>query len=239
MIFFMTSYGSRKGQTKKPWCKPAVLVLLSLPAVLAACSLFRTVPAFVTQPGGGNNQCGAFSTAYYQWLRAGKTYSGDIQADNAEVDAIYSGIQFGSAFADALKPYGIPVTYSDPLKIMKFLGSGNTGAAGIMHRKPGDALIDSLYALLSRLETEDFNAACKEDRLIPELDAAHPYAIVLCKSKKGSSLHYMLFQRLESGGLVYYDPYTGAPAPANYAMMNGSAGLDSAWVSSGCGILLP
>jgi hypothetical protein len=124
---------------------------------------------------------------------------------------------------------------------MKFLGGGNTGGAGAgtIYRKPGNALLDSLYELLGRVEPDDFGAARKEDAVLPELDAEYSYAIVLCGSRNGRSLHYMLFQRLKSGGLVYYDPYRGAPVAASYAMMSGAEAIDDLWISSGCGILLP
>ncbi|MDR1177390.1 MAG: hypothetical protein LBK64_01045, partial [Spirochaetaceae bacterium] len=139
-------------KTKKSrLCAAALTVFLCI-------TVSRCVPgrkrAFVTQPGGGNRQCGAFSTAYYQWLKAGKTLSADPREDKAAVDAIYNEIQFGGGFAGALEPYNIPLDYSDPLKIMKYLGSGAAGSAdaGIMCRRPGDPLFDSLYALLGRME---------------------------------------------------------------------------------------
>jgi hypothetical protein len=107
-----------------------------------------------------------------------------------------------------------------------------------MYRRPGDPLFDSLYTLLGRMEAADFEEARKEDSGLPRLDAAHPFAIVICRSKN-RGLHYMLFQRLESGTLVYYDPYKGAPRAASYAIMTGEKAIDPVWVSSGCGILLP
>jgi hypothetical protein len=227
------------GAKKSPG-KPGILFCAALLAFLTSgTGCLLTTRGFITQPGGGNNQCGAFSAAYYQWLKAGKTQSGDKGVDKAEVDAIYDEIQFGSAFARALGPYGIPLDYSDPLKIMKFLGAGNTGAAGTLYRKPGDPLLDSLYTLIGSIEPDDFNAARKEDAALPELDAEHPYAIVLCKTQNNRSLHYMLFARQESGGLVYYDPYAGAPATASHAMMIGQTPINKTWISSGSGILLP
>jgi len=185
---------------------------------------------FVTQTSDPSDfRCGAFSIAYYQWLKAGKTYSSNEAADYAVVDAIYYQIKFGNLY-NAVAVTGMGTHNmsgaSSPLNMLHYIvnQSLNTGAEFFID--DSNPAMNDIYNAIRTNDGEllaSYSSKLKTGG-IPTLRIGQ-YAIVvfLISMPNGApvDLHWVLFYR-NSNGYEFYDPFFGTALSATESQMKGS-----------------
>jgi len=200
---------------------------------------------FVTQTTVSSDlRCGAFSLAYYKWIKEGKIVSSNATADYATVDAIYAQIKFGSLYsAVAITGMGTQdlSATSCPLNMLHHAVAelANTGAE--IYR---DATIPAMNDIYNAIGINNgdllatYNAKVKTGG-IPTLNVGQYAVVVFFVASPGEmsgSLHWVLFHR-NSSGYQFIDPYFGTPMPATEAQMKGSATISVTYPVFGARIL--
>ena len=196
-------------------------------------SNFRT---FVTQSSDPSDQmCGAYSLAFYKWLKAGKAHSESEATDRFEVQTIYNQIMFGPAYFN-VSATGMGVVNlsmaNNPVKMLDFsVEVLEKSTAKFFYDGNNPALVD----IKNYIETNDASLMTKHsDNIstigIPVLNSGQ-YAIVLFLVVESLSLHWILFHNTGSN-LVYYDPYFGEAKVAREAQMRGNSTLQATYFNS-------
>ncbi len=160
---------------------------------------------------GNIPNCGAYATAYYKWLKEGKTKSDDTAADRAYVDKLYDEIILGEQYGD----WG---PASNPAKIMKFCKENvDDGTWGVGYLNTDDKMIKSIWEAMQAFDAPllaEIPADHIKNRRPTAADLSNgKYAIVVCTTHT-ESLHYVLFHNTGSE-LVVYDPHVGKAQKSN------------------------
>ena len=183
---------------------------------------------FVTQKPYPDMMCGAYSLAFYKWLKSGKTYSQNEAKDRAEVVAIYNQVKFGSSYS-SVKVTNMGVQNfsiaNNPVKMLDY-------AVEVLGKSTAKFYYDNnnpaLVSIKNSIEENDTTLITKHaERIfingIPALNVGQ-YALVLFLIGKGTSLHWVLCHNTENG-LMAYDPYFGVARPITDAQMRGNSTL--------------
>jgi len=184
---------------------------------------------FVTQKPYPDMMCGAYSLAFYKWLKSGKTYSKNEAADRKEVAAIYNQVKFGTSYS-RVDVTGMGVqnlsAANNPIKMFDYV-------VEVLGKSTAKFYYDSnnpaLVSIKNSIEANDATLMTKHSERIlsigiPSLNVGQ-YAIVLFRVGKGASLHWILCHNNENG-LVFYDPYFGEARPITDAQMRGNSTLE-------------
>lgn len=203
--------------------KIIALVVIFIGITFTACGK----KTFVTQKPYPDMMCGAYTLAYYKWLKSGKTYSENEAADRSEVLAIYNQVKFGSSYS-SVNVTGIGIrnlsVANNPLKMLDY-------AVEVLGKSTTKFYYDSnnpvLVSMKNSIETNDSTLMTKHsDRIhtigIPALNIGQ-YVLVLFRLGEGS-LHWILCHN-NRNGLVFYDPYFGEARPITDAQMRGNSTL--------------
>ena len=198
------------------------LVVIFTGVTFASCG----TKTFVTQKPYPDTMCGAYTLAYYKWLKSGKTYSENEMADRSEVVAIYNQVMFGTSYSSVnvtnIGALNLSVA-NNPLKMLDYV-------VEVLGKSTAKFYYDSnnpvLVSIKNSIEANDATLMAKHsDRIhsagIPALNVEQ-YALVLFQV--GGSLHWILCHNT-GNGLVSYDPYFGEARPITNAEMRGNSAL--------------
>jgi hypothetical protein len=214
----------KSGISVKDTVKHFVIIALAVIFIGASCDK----KTFVTQKPYPDMMCGAYSLAFYKWLKSGKTYSENEAADRAEVVTIYNQVMFGTSYSRVdVTSMGVQnfSAANNPVKMLDY-------AVEVLGKSTAKFYYDSnnpaLVSIKNSIEANDVTLMTKHsDRIfavgIPALNVGQ-YALVLFRVGKGASLHWVVCHN-NGNGLVFYDPYFGEARPITDAQMRGSSTL--------------
>ena len=200
------------------------LVIIALAAIITGVSC--TTKTFVTQNPYPDTMCGAYSLAYYKWLKSGKTYSDNEAADRSEVETIFNQVKFGSSYSNvdvtSIGFRNLPVA-NDPLKMLDY-------AVEVLGKSTAKFYYDSnnstIVFIKNLIEANDSTLMKKHSNRvissgIPTLNVGQ-YAIVLFLVGKGPTMHWVLCHNTENG-LVAYNPSDGEARSITVVQMQGKS----------------
>jgi hypothetical protein len=188
----------------------------------------RGTKTFVTQNPYPDMMCGAYTLAYYKWLKSGKTYSENETEDRTEVVTIYNQVVFGPSYSKVdVRGMGVQnfTAYNNPVKMLDY-------AVEVLGKSTAKFYYDrnnpALVSIKNSVETNDPALMTKHsDRTlnlgIPALNVGQ-FALVLFRVGNGVALHWVLCHNT-GNGLVFYDPYFGEARPITDAQMRGNSTL--------------
>jgi hypothetical protein len=185
---------------------------------------------FVTQTSNPNDlRCGAFSMAFYKWLKEGKTYSLDQTADYNTVDNIYSAIKFGSAYSSVYVTGMGTINLSqssNPLNLLHYANSTLGYTSAEFYRDETIQQMEDIYNAISANDGTLLGTYSSKSKTggIPSLSTGQYAIVVFLVSdiyNMPLSLHWILFHKT-TNGYEYYDPYFGKPLSATEAQLRGS-----------------
>jgi hypothetical protein len=180
---------------------------------------------FVTQTSDANDlRCGAFSLAFYKWLKEGKTYSSDQTTDYSTVDSIYTNVKFGSAYSNV---GGMDLSASsNPLKMLHYAIDTLGESSAEFYRDSTIPEMEGIHTAISTNDSSLLTTYTAKDKTggIPTLNNGD-YAIVVCAVYFANgigpiSLHWILFHKTLTG-YIFYDPYFGMAKSATENQLRG------------------
>lgn len=195
--------------------------------------------AFITQTDLDGNSCGAFTIAYWKWLKNGRNPNNRTLApteDKNEIKKIYELIKFYSnapamALEDNCNPINMMCLLDSLINIKTTFYYKSQSVVEILYQliryqaqKKAKNNQQNQYSILLQLE----NSQIQKGMSLP-LPTSGRYAIVICSVLCGAiygGLHYILVGELSAGRYQMMNPHKGIWEPITNEQYSGTTDIE-------------